>query len=260
MMNEQHFGKGVNHMNELTIYNNPDFGDIRAVEIGGEPWFVGKDVAVALGYSNPQKAVRDHVDDEDRTVNDSFTVNGTPVNLINESGLYSLALSSKLPTAKTFKRWVTSEVIPSIRKHGGYLLGQETMDNEELLSRALLFAQSKIEDRDRQIAELKPDAEYCKEVLRSEGLLSTAEIAKDLGFRSAQKLNQILSDLHVQYKVNGSWVLYREYAELGLAKSKIFLYGDKQYPKSNRHLYWKQSGYRFIYDLLKENGYLPTTV
>lgn len=248
-------------MNELTIYNNPDFGGVRAMEIDGEPWFVGKDVAKVLGYQNPSKALSDHVDEEDKLNNETLSSLGQRGGwLINESGLYSLVLSSKLPSAKAFKRWITSEVIPSIRKHGGYLLGQETMDNEELLSRALLFAQSKIEDRDRQIAELKPDAEYCKEVLRSEGLLSTAEIAKDLGFRSAQKLNQILSDLHVQYKVNGSWVLYREYAELGLAKSKIFLYGDKQYPKSNRHLYWKQSGYRFIYDLLKENGYLPTTV
>lgn len=109
-------------MQNLTIYNNPAFGDIRGtLNDIDKPLFVGKDIAAALGYSNPQKAIRDHVDDEDKTVNDSFTVNGTPIVLINESGLYSLILSSKLPTAKDFKRWVTSEVLPSIRKTGKYI-------------------------------------------------------------------------------------------------------------------------------------------
>lgn len=107
-------------MNELTVFQNQEFGRLRTAEIKDEIWFVGKDVARALGYTNPQKAIRDHVDDEDRTVNEMFTVNGTPITLINESGLYSLVLSSKLPGAKRFKHWVTSEVLPSIRKHGGY--------------------------------------------------------------------------------------------------------------------------------------------
>ena len=109
-------------MNEMTVFQNPDFGAVRSLTMDGEPWFVGKDVAVSLGYANPQKAIRDHVDDEDRTVNDSFTVNGTAVSLINESGLYSLILSSKLPDAKKFKRWVTSEVLPAIRKTGRFAM------------------------------------------------------------------------------------------------------------------------------------------
>ena len=108
----------------LQIFNHPRFGEVRAVTIDGDPWFVGKDVAEALGYSNPQKAIRDHVDDEDKTVNESFTVNGTNIVLMNESGVYSLVLSSKLPGAKDFKRWVTSEVLPSIRKNGAYLTPQ----------------------------------------------------------------------------------------------------------------------------------------
>ncbi len=107
-------------MNELTIFKNQDFGEIRTILINDEPYFVGKDVALILGYTNPQKALRDHVDEEDRTVNESFTVNGTAATLINESGLYSLILSSKLPSAKKFKRWVTSEVLPEIRKTGAY--------------------------------------------------------------------------------------------------------------------------------------------
>lgn len=107
-------------MNDLTTFTNPEFGQVRTVEINGQPWLVGKDVAVALGYKNPQKALHDHVDAEDVTVNDLFTVNGTPAALINESGLYSLILSSKMPKAKAFKHWVTGEVLPAIRKNGVY--------------------------------------------------------------------------------------------------------------------------------------------
>lgn len=107
-------------MNELTLFNNPDFGSVRAVEINGEVWIAGKDVATNLKYSNPQKAIRDHVDEEDKTVNEMFTVNGTAIVLINESGLYSLVLSSKMPDAKKFRRWITSEVIPSIMRTGSY--------------------------------------------------------------------------------------------------------------------------------------------
>lgn len=109
-------------MNDLTIFENPDFGRLRGLKISGEPWFVGKDVAAALGYKNPQKAIRDHVDDEDTTVHESFIINGTAATLINESGLYSLMLKSKLPGAKKFKRWVTSEVLPSIRRAGDYAM------------------------------------------------------------------------------------------------------------------------------------------
>ena len=105
---------------ELQVFSNAEFGQLRTVAIDGTPWMIGKDVAIALGYTNPQKAVRDHVDEEDRTVNESFTVNGTKLTLINESGLYALILSSKLPSAKRFKRWVTSEVLPSIRRTGEY--------------------------------------------------------------------------------------------------------------------------------------------
>lgn len=107
-------------MNELKVFENAEFGSVRTVMIGDVPHFVGKDVASILGYTNPQKALRDHVDEEDKTVNESFSVNGTMAILINESGLYSLIISSKMPNAKKFKRWVTNEVLPSIRQHGVY--------------------------------------------------------------------------------------------------------------------------------------------
>lgn len=108
--------------NILEVFNSSEFGSIRTFKINNTIHFVGKDIAVALGYSNPQKAVRDHIDDEDRTVNNSFTINGTPAVLINESGLYSLVLSSKLESAKRFKRWITADVLPALRRTGSYSL------------------------------------------------------------------------------------------------------------------------------------------
>ena len=109
-------------MNQMEIFKNPEFGAIRAVEVDGEPWLVGKDVALALGYKNPQEAIRNHVDAEDKGVSEILTPGGIQkLPIINESGLYSLVLSSKLPKAKQFRRWVTSEVLPSIRQHGAYL-------------------------------------------------------------------------------------------------------------------------------------------
>ena len=108
-------------MNEMQVFRNEQFGQVRGIDFNGEPWTVGKDVAISLGYKNPLKAIRDHVDDEDKMVNDSFTVNGTAIIFINESGIHSLILSSKLPSAKRFKRWVTKEVLPSIRETGSYI-------------------------------------------------------------------------------------------------------------------------------------------
>lgn len=139
-------------MNELQIFNNEEFGSVRTTIINGEPYFIGKDVATILGYSNPRDAISKHVDDEDKGVAKCDTLGGVQdLTVINESGMYSLVLSSKLPAAKKFKRWITSEVIPSIRKNGGYIAGQETMSDEELMAKAILVAQRKIEDQKRII-------------------------------------------------------------------------------------------------------------
>ena len=120
-------------MNDLTTFSNPEFGQVRTVEINGTPWLVGKDVAVALGYKNPQRAIRDHVDAEDKGVTKTVTPSGEQEMLIiNESGLYSLILSSKMPKAKAFKRWVTSEVLPAIRKNGAYESFQAQQHIEQL--------------------------------------------------------------------------------------------------------------------------------
>ena len=141
-------------MNELKIFENAEFGTIRTFVIDNEPWFVGKDVAEILGYTNKRKAILDHVDDDDKGVTKCDTLGGTQeMTIINESGLYSLTLSSKLPSAKSFKRWITSEVIPSIRKNGGYIFGQNSLSDDELLAKALMVAQNKITERDKIIAE-----------------------------------------------------------------------------------------------------------
>ena len=135
------------------IYKNAEFGEIRTMDINGEPWFVGKDVAEALGYSNARKAVLVHVDAEDKGVTKWDTLGGTQqMTIINESGLYSLILSSKLPSAKEFKHWVTSEVLPSIRKNGAYIRNQENMTPAEIVARGLIAAQKIIESKEKEIA------------------------------------------------------------------------------------------------------------
>lgn len=179
-------------MEALQVFKNAELGAVRVTEIDGEPWFVGKDVAEVLGYSNPQKAVRDHIDDEDKTLNESFTVNGTQGVLINESGLYSLILSSKLPTAKAFKRWVTSEVLPSIRKHGLYAK-EELLDNPDIAIAAFKALKEEREARKALEAEnkqMQPLALFAKSVSASDTSILIGDLAKLLkqnGYNTGQK-------------------------------------------------------------------------
>ena len=147
-------------MNELQIFKNPDFGQVRVVNINGEAWLVGSDVATALGYTNPAKAIRDHVYDEDK-LTERFVLSGQnrEVIVINESGVYSLIFSSKLPTAKKFKHWVTSEVLPSIRKTGGYKV-EKPMDDMEVLCRAVLISDKRIKALENKIELDAPKVAY----------------------------------------------------------------------------------------------------
>ncbi|AKG66627.1 phage antirepressor [Lactobacillus helveticus] len=168
--------------NEIQFFNF-EGNQIRTLEIKNEPWFVGKDVAEILGYKNPQKALRDHVDQEDKTVNEMFTVNRTAVILINESGLYSLILSSKMPNAKKFKRWVTSEVLPSIRKHGAYMTDEKAFDvihNHNGLADLLQQAADQLRQKDIQIEEMKPKALFADSVATSNSTILIGELAKIL--------------------------------------------------------------------------------
>lgn len=168
-------------MNDLKIYENKEFGEIRTVNIDGEPWFVGVDIATALGYSNTRDAIAKHIDNEDKaTVAIHDGRQKRNITAINESGLYSLILSSELPSAKAFKRWVTSEVLPSIRKNGDYIAGQETMTDDELMARALQVAQNKILERDKQIKTMKPKAIFADAVAASHTSILVGELAKIL--------------------------------------------------------------------------------
>lgn len=193
-------------MNELQIFNNEEFGEIRTVTIKDETWFVGRDVATALGYAKPENAIATHVSDEDKT---STLIQGSGSNykskaiLINESGLYALIFGSKLESAKRFKRWVTSEILPSIRKNGGYIAGQENMSDDELLAKALMVAQNKIAERDKiilqkqkRIDEMRPEEIFADAVTCSNTSILVGDLAKLLkqnGFHVGQnRLFEIL--------------------------------------------------------------------
>lgn len=171
----------VKKMNELQIFKSEEFGEVRTVTIDNEPWFVGKDVAAALGYQNASKALADHVEECDKLNNESLSSLGQRGGwLINESGLYALIFGSKLESARRFKHWVTSEVLPAIRKHGGYMAGQENMSDDELLAKALMVAQSKIEENKRQIEEMKPHAVLGKAITTANTSILVGDIAKIL--------------------------------------------------------------------------------
>ena len=166
---------------EIKIFKYPQFGEIRTIEKDGEPWFVGRDVAEALGYAKAQNAIAVHVDDEDKgTAPIQGTAYETRATIINESGLYALIFGSKLPSAKPFKHWVTSEVLPSIRKTGGYIAGQEDMSDADLMAKALLVAQRQIAQRDKQLAEMQPKALFADSVCASSTSILIGELAKIL--------------------------------------------------------------------------------
>lgn len=175
-------------MNKIQIFNNDEFGNIRTVNIDGEPWFVGKDVANALGYTNPQKAVRDHISVEDRGVNEMDTPSGKQnLTIINESGLYALIFGSKLESAQRFKHWVTSDVLPAIRKTGGY---QTVPQGKELLALAVLEAQKTIEEQNHKIKEMQPKAIFADAVSASETSILVGDLAKLIcqnGYQIGQK-------------------------------------------------------------------------
>lgn len=261
-------------MNDLQIFKNKEFGEIRCLEINGEPHFVGKDAAEILGYKNPQKAIKEHVDEEDKKMGEQ---NGTPYiidNLgrkqypifINESGLYSLILSSKLPNAKKFKRWVTSEVLPTIRKNGMYAT-DELLNNPDLAIEVFKQLKQEREEKNRLklenaqqkqlIGELKPKADYTDNILNNKGLVTMTAIAKDYGM-SANKLNLILHNLGIQYKQSEQWFLYSKYQNCGYTHSKTIELKRKDGTDFVRmNTKWTQKGRLFLYELLKKNGLVP---
>ena len=250
-------------MNELQIFTNAEFGSVRTTVIDGEPFFVGKDVAEILGYRDTSDALKRYVDEEDKLTR-CFADSGQnrEMYIINESGLYSLILRSQLPKARKFKRWVTSEVLPAIRRHGMYAI-DEMLENPDLAIATLTQLKEERTRRkelelttaiqNQQIAELKPKASYYDLILQNRNTVPVTQIAKDYGM-SGRRFNELLQDLGIQYKFRKTWLLYQHYADLGYTQSKTFAIDAE---KSVMHTYWTQKGRLFLYDLLKGEGILP---
>lgn len=254
--------------NELINFHHEMFGDIRAIERDGEPWFVGKDVAVALGYSNASKAVMVHVDEEDKqkVMLKADSQNGNVVSsttFINESGLYFLTLSSKLPSAKKFKRWVTAEVLPSIRRHGAYATAptiEKIIASPEFgiaLLKNLQQEQNMRREAEQRVRKLQPLADYTVLILACPETVSVSQVAQDYGM-SAVALNRILKRAGIQYSVGGQWVLYAAYKDRGLVQSYTFNYRHNDGTDGCRmYTRWTQRGRLFLYDILKKMGIIP---
>lgn len=247
--------------NEIVLFKHDEFGEVRTLMIDGEPWFVGKDIAAILGYNEPHKAISRHVDEDDgmkHPVIDSMGRTQQAM-LVNESGLYSLILSSKLPKAKEFKRWVTAEVLPSLRKHGAYFTPQALYESlckpENLIEilNALADEQKRNTDLSVQNAYLSVKARYYDEILNSKNNVPVTQIAKDYGM-SAIAFNKMLHEYGIQYPIRKSWVLYAEYANLGYTQSKTYKYAEN---KASMHTCWTQKGRLFLYEFLRERGVLP---
>ena len=229
------------------IFKNEEFGQIRTCTMNGETYFVGKDVASALGYKNTMDALMRHVDDEDKQTS-GFTMGSHrySMTVVNESGLYSLILSSKLDSARRFKRWLTSEILPTIRKNGHYELEQRTR---------------KLENRNTLLEEIsaqqKPLTDYARHILSSTQTVTITHIAQDYGF-TAVRFNELLKHLHIQHKVGGQWILYAPYIGKGYVQSfsSYFVQPDGEV-QVKLHTRWTQSGRLFLYEELKRAAVLP---
>lgn len=267
-------------MNDLQLFKF-EGNKVRTLKIDNEPYFVGKDVAKILGYALPTKAIQDHVDKEDQKseiVNKSqFFQNGTgfmSVDLITESGVYSLIFSSKLPRAKKFKHWVTSEVLPAIRKHGAYMTDQKAFNvvhNKNGLADLLQQAADQLKQKDIRIEEVEAEnknlsiqleesnkkASYLDVILGTPDAMATTQIAADYGY-TAREFNKLLHRVGIQHKVNGQWILYKAYMAKGYVTTKVFTFKDyKGRDRSKPATYWTQKGRKLIYDVLKDEDILP---
>lgn len=252
-------------MKEIKIFKHKMFGEIRTMtNENGETFFVGKDVAEALGYSKSRNALAAHVEEDDKK--DALIQGplGGPQKMIviNESGLYALILSSKLPQAREFKRWVTSEVLPQIRQTGGYIPTHDAegrqLSDMEIMCLALQIQQKTIEQKNELIDVLAPKAEYCDEVLESVDCFTTTQVAKELGM-TVHDLTKLLTERKVMYKQSGQYMLFADYARKGYAKSRTLSYYDPEGEMHTRtYLVWTEKGRKMIHRLCKsEEIFIP---
>ena len=249
----------------IQTFENKELGRVRVIQKDGQPWFVGKDVAEALRYGNTKDALAAHVDVEDKQIlqrseNTTFEIPNRGLTIINESGLYSLILSSKLPAAKAFKRWVTSQILPAIRQHGAYItpetLERMREDNdfaEELLHR-LAREHAKVGALMDYVDTLQPKARYYDTILQSGQAVPATLIAKDYGLTTVS-FNKLLHALGVQYRIGTQWFLYKEYADRGYTLTKTYYYENKTLVSN--HTEWTMKGRVFLYNFLAWYGILP---
>ena len=256
--------------NQVTIFNNPQFGEIRTAGTADNPLFCLADVCSALGLS--AKGVNQRLNKEVISNYPLETAGGIQQALfVNEDGLYDVILDSRKPEAKAFRKWVTGDVLPTIRKTGGYITATPEMSDAEILSKAVLVAQTTIANRETRIKQLENENaeqktliqqmqkgnDYLNVILQSKGTLTTTQIAADYGI-TAVKFNKKLNEMRIQHKVNGQWILYSNLMGKGYVHSKtISFYHSDGRPDTRLSTEWTQRGRMFLYDALKEIGILP---
>lgn len=265
-------------MNDIQVFSNEKFGQVRTVMQDGEPWFVAADVCKALDLDKTWNALQRLDEDEKGTTSISTLGGVQEMAIVNEPGLYSLVLGSRKKEAKDFKRWITHEVIPTIRKTGGYVHNSEvfiqnylpfaddttkqlfrlTLDVVDKQNKQIAEQQKEIAEKSSVIEEMTPKATYYDLVINSPDLTATTIIAKDYG-KSATWLNRFLNEKGVQFRQGKTWVLYQKYADSGYAQTKTYVYSGKA--NADKHVsintFWTQKGRMFIYGLLKDTGILP---
>ena len=244
-------------MKELQVFNNND-REIRTVEKNGDIWWVLKDVCEVLELSNPTM-IAGRLDEDERAKFDLGRQGET--NIINESGLYNVILRSDKPEAKKFKRWVTHEVLPSIRRTGGYTLPKTLPEALRMAAELAEKAESLETENEKQrqiIGELKPKADYTDRILQNKGLVTITQIAKDYGM-SGQGMNALLNRLCIQYKSSGGqWLLYSKYQAKGYTHSNTIDFTRADGSRDVRmETKWTQKGRLFLYEKLKKHGHLP---
>lgn len=265
--------------NEIQVFSNEKFGQVRTVMQDGEPWFVAADVCKALELGNTAQALSKLDDDEKGIISNDTPGGKQKMSTVNEPGLYSLVLGSRKPEAKNFKRWITHEVIPTIRKTGGYVNNSEvfidnylpfaddttkqlfrlTLDVVDKQNKQIADQQKELAEKSATIEEMTPKASYYDIVINSPDLIPITIIAKDYG-KSGTWLNRKLNEKGVQYRREKTWVLYHQYADKGYVGTKTYAYSGKSYG-AEKHVaintFWTQKGRLFIYELLKGEGILP---
>ena len=254
----------------IKVFTNDKFGNVRVVQVDGEPWFVAADVCRALEISNSRDAVA-RLDDDEKGVGSTDTLGGKQgMQIVNEPGLYTLVLGSRKPEAKAFKRWVTHEVLPSIRKHGAYLTDnvlEEALTSPDFLiqlatqlkteKEARLKAEQKTIEQEKTIEVLKPKADYTDMILKNNSLVTITQIAKDYGL-SGKAMNKKLHEMKIIYNLNGQWLLYSKYQAEGYVHSETFPINHKNGSHDTKmNTKWTQKGRLFLYEKLKMQGIIP---